>query len=173
MSLGGENSTSTLNLVGSSLGVAQSAPLEMAPLAGTGMEMSCLHTESEPTTSQSQAKAGHLLHCGNPRQVAATQITSTSLSIKTGAPPSLFLLCNTTYCNTSTCWEPTQQSHQAHAHMRLRPTMRQLTKSWRLEETRSRPHQIGNSQIWWMTMTFHHSPWPHDRTQHRLKSLVT
>ena len=173
MTLGGENSTSTLNLVGSSLGVTQSAPLEMAPLAGTGMEMSCLHTESEPTTSRSQAKAGHLLRLRQPSSSSSNTDNIHVVVNQNRRTPSLFLLCNTTYHNTSTCWEPTQQSHQAHAHMRLRPTMRQLVKSWRLEETRSRPHQIGNSQIWWMTMTFHCSPWPHNRAQHRLESPVT
>ena len=47
MTLGGENSTSTSNLVGFSLGVAQLAPLEMAPWAQ--MEMSHLHMESAQT----------------------------------------------------------------------------------------------------------------------------
>ena len=163
MTLGGENSTSTSNLVGFSLGVAQSAPLEMAPLVQ--MEMSCLHMESELTTSQNQAKASHLLRRGNPHPAAA-QTTSTSLSIRTGAPPSLFLLRDTTYRNTSTCWELTQQSHQACAHMTLWPAMKQFMKSRRLEETRSRLQLTESSWIWWMMMTSHHFPWPHDQHQH-------
>ena len=63
MTLGGENSTLTLNLVGFSLGVAQSAPLEMSPW--DGWEMNCLHTESAQTISWNRVKAGHLLCPGN------------------------------------------------------------------------------------------------------------
>ena len=47
--LGGGNSTLTSNLEGSSLGVTQLAPLEMAPWAGTATVMSRLHMESELT----------------------------------------------------------------------------------------------------------------------------
>ena len=110
MTLGRENSTLTLNLVGFSLGVAQSAPLEMAPRVQ--METSRLHMESGPTTSQTRVKASHLLHLGNPRQVAA-QTTSTSLSTKTGTLLSLSLLRDTIYRNTLTCWAQTQRSPQA------------------------------------------------------------
>ena len=88
MTLGGGNFTSTLNLVGFSLGVTQLAPLEMAPQAGTVMVTSCLHMEGKLITSQIQVKAGHLLLLSNPRQTAA-RIISTSLSTKTGTPHSL------------------------------------------------------------------------------------
>ena len=49
----------------------------------------------------------HLLHLGNPHQVAA-QTTSTSSSTKTGALLSLSLLRDTIYRNTLTCWGQTQ-----------------------------------------------------------------
>ena len=64
MTIGGENSTSTSNSVGFSLGVTQLAPLEMAPQAQT--EMNCLHMESAQITSQTQRKAGHLRRLSNP-----------------------------------------------------------------------------------------------------------
>ena len=155
------------------MGVAQSAPLEMAHWAGTMTVMSHLHTESKLTTSQTQAKAGHLLRLGNHRQVAATWTTSRSLSIKISAPQSLSRHGDTMYLNTSTCWAQTQQFHQAHAHMRLRRAMKHPTLSRRLKVTGSRLLRTARFQMSWKTMTFHHSPWHRDRTQHRHKSLVT
>ena len=83
MTLGGENSTSTSNLVGFSLGVAQSAPLEMSPR--DEWEMNRLHMESAQTISQNRVKASHLLCPGNHR-AAAARTTSMLLSIRTGAP---------------------------------------------------------------------------------------
>ena len=101
--LGGGNFTLTSNLVGFSLGVAQLAPLEMAHRAGPAMMINCLPMESGPITSQTRVKASHLLRLGNHRQVAATRITSRSLSIEIGAPQSLYRHRDTMYLNTSTC----------------------------------------------------------------------
>ena len=155
------------------MGVTQSAPLEMAPRAGPVTVTSHLHMESELTTSQIQVKAGLLLCLGNPCQVAATWITSMSLSIKTGTPQSLFRHRDTMYLNTSTCWAPTQQSHWAHTHMRLRHVMKHPALSWRLKVSRSRLPRTARFQMSWMMMTSHRSPWHCDRTQHRHKSLMT
>ena len=89
MTIGGENSTSTLNLVGFSSGVVQLAPLEMAPW--DLMEITCPHMGIYRTISQTQWKASHLLRPGNPHPAAARTISMSS-SIRTGAPLNLFLL---------------------------------------------------------------------------------
>ena len=172
MTLNGGNFTSTSNLVGFSLGVAQLAPLEMAPWAGTAMMTSRLHMESELITSQIQVKAGHLLRLGNPRQTAA-RIISTSSSTKTGTPHSLSHHRDTTYLNTSTCWAQTQQSHQAHTHMRLQCVMKHPMKNRRLKVSGSRLLRTARFQMSWKTTTFRPFPWLHNRAQHRHKSLVT
>ena len=155
------------------MGVAQSAPLEMAPQARTTTVKNCPYTGKERTTSQTQVTAGHLLRLGNHRQVAATRTTSRSLSIKIGAPQSLSHHRDTMYLNTSTCWAQTQQSHQAHTHMRLRRAMKHPAMSRRLKVSGSRHPRTARFQMSWKTTTFHHSPWHHDRDQHRHKSLVT
>ena len=163
MTLGEGNFTLTSKSVGSSLGPAQLGPLEMAPRGG--MATNRHHIQNGQTISRTRAKAGHLLHPGNHHQATA-QIISKSSSIRTGAPLSLFLLRDTMYLNTSTCWEPNQQSHQARTQMRLWPTTRQLASSRRLEETRSRPQKIGYSQIWWTMMISHHFQWHRVQHQH-------
>ena len=157
--LGGGNSTSTSNLVGFSLGIAQLVPLEMAPRAGMTTVTSRLHMENEPITLQTQAKASHLLRLGNHRQVAATWTTSRSSSIKIGAPQSLSRHRGTMYLNTSTCWAQTQQSHQAHTHMRLQRAMKHPALNRRLKVSGSRLPRTARFQMSWKTMTFHHSPW--------------
>ena len=155
------------------MGVAQSAPLEMAPRAGMAMVMNRHHMGKERTTSQTQAKAGHLLCLGNHCQVAATRTTSRSSSIKIGAPQSLSRHQGTMYLNTSTCWAQTQQSHRALGHMRLRRPMKHPALNWRLRVSGSRLPRTARFQMSWKMMTFHHSPWLRDRDQHRHKSLVT
>ena len=163
----------TSNLVGFSLGATQLAPLEMAHRAGPAMMISHLPMENALITSQTRVKAGHLLRLGNHCQVAAIQTTSRSLSIEIGAPQSLSHHRDTTYLNTSTCWAQTQQSHQAHAHMRLRHAMKHPALSRRLKVSGSRLPRTARFQMSWKTTTCHHSPWHHDRDQHRQKSLVT
>ena len=155
------------------MGVAQSAPLEMAHGAGLAMMINRSHMGSGPITPQTRQKDGHLLRLGNHRQVTATRTTSRSLSIKIGTPQSLSRHRGTMYLNTSTCWAQTQQSHQAHAHTRLRRTMRHPTLSRRLKVSGSRLLRTARFQMSWKTTTFHHSPWHRDRDQHRHKSLVT
>ena len=170
MTIGGENSTSTLNLVGFSSGVAQLAPLEMAPW--DLMEITCPHMGIDRTISQTQWKASHLLRPGNPHPAAARTISMSS-SIRTGAPPNLFLLRDTTYLNTSICWVQTQRSSQACAQRKPRPAMKQFAQSRRLEERRFRLQRIARFQMSLTMPTFHHFPWPCDQRQHRHRDLKT
>ena len=108
----------------------------------------------------------HLLRPGNPH-LAAKWTTSTSLSTRTGAPPNLFLLQDTMYLSTLTCWAQTQQLPQAHTQRKSRPTMKQFAQSRRLGVRKSRLQRTARSQMSWMTRTSHHFPWPCDRHQHR------
>ena len=155
------------------MGVAQSAPLEMAPRAGPVMMINHLPTESAQITSQTQAKAGHLLRLGNHRQVAATRTTSRSLSIEIGAPQSLSCHRGTMYLNTSTCWAQTQQSHLARAHMRLQRAMKHPAPNRRLKVSGSRLPRTARFQMSWKMTTCHHSPWHRNQDRHEQKSLVT
>ena len=155
------------------MGVAQSAALEMAHRARTMMVTSRLRTESEPITSQTRQKAGHLLRLGIHRQVAATRTTSRLSSTEIGAPQSLSRHRDTMYLNTSTCWAQTQQSHQARAHMRFQHARKRPVKSWKLKVSGPRLPRTARFQMSWKTTTYHHSPWHRDRDWHRHKSLVT
>ena len=145
----------------------------MAHRAGTMTVTSHLHMESELITLQTQQRAGLLLRLGNHRQVAATRTTSRSSSIKIGAPQSLSRHRDTTYLNTSTCWAQTQQSHQAHAHMRFRRAMKHFAMSRRLKVSRSRLLRTARFQMSWKMTTYHHSPWHRDQDRHRHKNLMT
>ena len=135
--------------------------------------ISHLPMESALITSQTQAKAGHLLRLGNHHQVAAKRITSRSSSIEIGAPQSLSRHQDTMYLNTSTCWAQTQQSHQAHAHMRFRRTMKHPATNRKLKVSGSRLPRTARFQMSWKMTTCHHSPWHRNRDRHRHKSLVT
>ena len=57
------------------------------------------------------------------------------------------------------CWAQTQQSHQAHAHMRFRRAMKHPATSRKLKVSRSRLPRTARFQMSWKTTTFHHSPW--------------
>ena len=142
-------------------------------LADSTMMINRLPMESAQIISQTRAKAGHLLRLGNHRQIAATRTTSRSLSIEIGEPQSLSRHRGTMYLNTSTCWAQTQQSHQAHAHMRFWRAMKHPATSQKLKVSGSRLPRTARFQMSWKTTTFHHSPWHRDRDRHRHKSLVT